>query len=139
MKKESLFWTSLLKILHKFYSCLRKGFFEVTILNQVITIQNYEVLLDWKWLRENILLTKYHFILLRLYQESCIFRRLRCYFSNFLQKGKTIHCLQVHDILWNHRSIEEKKILLYSGHLPKLPKSLPARGGPSGRSSASVV
>ena len=27
------------KTLHKFYNCIRKGFFEVTILNQVITMQ----------------------------------------------------------------------------------------------------
>ena len=31
-------------------------------------------------------------------------------------EGKTYYCLQVHDILWNHRIIEEKKILLYSWH-----------------------
>ena len=66
-------------------------------------MKNYELLLDWKWLRENSLL--------RLYHESCILRRLWCHFSNFLQRGKTIHCLQVHDILWNHSIIEEKKIL----------------------------
>ena len=38
--------------------------------------------------------------------------------------------------LWNHSIIEEKKILLYSWHLPK---SLPAWGGPSGRSSSCFV
>ena len=27
MKKEYLFWASLLKTLHKFYNCIRKGFF----------------------------------------------------------------------------------------------------------------
>ena len=26
-------------------------------------------------------------------------------------RGKTIHCVQLHDILWNHSIIEEKKIL----------------------------
>ena len=53
IKKEYLIWTSLLKILHKFFYCIRKGFFEVTILNQVIvTLQNYELLLYWKWLKE---------------------------------------------------------------------------------------
>ena len=35
---------------------------------------------------------------------------------SLLQRVKTIYCLQVHDILWNHRIIEEKKILLYSWH-----------------------
>ena len=34
------------------YNCIRKGFFKVTILNQVITMQNYELLLCWKWPRE---------------------------------------------------------------------------------------
>ena len=44
-------------------------------------------------------------------------------------EGRDYSLFQVHDILWNHSIIEEKKILLYSWHLPK---SLPAWGGPSG-------
>ena len=36
-----------------------------------------------------------------------------------LQRGKTILCLQVHDILWNHSIMEENKILLYRWHLTK--------------------
>ena len=83
--------------------------------------------------RKNSLLTRHHFLLLRLKQESCISRRLWCHVSNFLERGKTIDCLQVHEMLWNHSTIEEKKILPYSGNLPK---SLPAGAG---RSSSSVV
>ena len=66
MKKGSLFWTSLLKTLHKFYNCIRKGFFEVTILNQVITMQIMNFYFIGNGQGKNSLLTKHHFILLNL-------------------------------------------------------------------------
>ena len=89
MKKESLFWTSLLKTLHKFYNCIRKGFFEVTISNQVIAMQIMNFYFFGNGQGKNSLLMKHHFILLRLYQESCISGRLWCPFFQLLQRGNT--------------------------------------------------
>ena len=52
-EKRILVWISLLKILRKYHNWFRKGFFEVAILNQVITTsQNYDLLLYWKWPKE---------------------------------------------------------------------------------------
>ena len=52
-EKTILGLNKFIKILHKFYNCIRKGLFEVTVLNQVIlTLQNYELLLYWKWSKE---------------------------------------------------------------------------------------
>ena len=86
--------------------------------------------------REKQFVTKRHFVLLRLKQESCISRRLWCHFTNFLQRGNTNHSLKVHYFLWDHSIIEEKKMLLYSWHLPKSP---PAGCAPSVTSLSSVV
>ena len=83
MKKESLFWTSLLKTLHKFYNCIRKGFFKVTILNQVITMQimNFYFIGDGQG--KNSLLTKHHFILLKLTRKVVFQGGCGVTFSNF--------------------------------------------------------
>ena len=59
--------------------------------------------------RKNSLLTYHHFVLLRLKQKKCFSRRLWCHFSIFLQRGKTIHCIQVYDILWNHNIVERER------------------------------
>ena len=83
MKKGSLFCTSLLKTLHKFYNCIRKGFFEVTILNQAITMQ----IMNFYFIRngqgKNSLLTKHHFILLKLTRKVVFQGGYDVTFSNF--------------------------------------------------------
>ena len=87
-------------------------------------------------LQEKCLLTKHHLVSLRLKQEKCISKRLWCHFFNFPQWGKTIRCIQVHDILWNYRIMEEKEKLFSSKYLPKSPSE---GGVSSGRSSSLVL
>ena len=62
---------------------------------------------------KNSLLTKHHFILLKLTRKVVFQGGCGVTFSNFY-RGETIYCLQMHDIFWTHRIIGEKKILLYS-------------------------
>lgn len=118
--KKKVFLISLLKILYKFYNCIRKSFFEATILNQVITTQNYELVLYWKWLKEKTVCQPN----IVSYCIDCnrrgVFQGCWCHFSNFLQRGKTIHCLQVHDIYLNNSITEEIKyhssVVTYLNH-----------------------
>ena len=77
------FWTSLLKTLHKFYNCIRKGFFEVTTLNQVITMQITNFYFIGNGQGKNSLLTKHHFILLKLTRKVVFQGGCGVTFSNF--------------------------------------------------------
>ena len=70
---------------------VRKGFVEVIPLNQVmVTLQNYEHLLYWKCLKGK------SFCISKSLTGKLYFRKVWCHFCNLVQRGETIHCLQMH-------------------------------------------